>query len=75
MDDVETTAIENAIVSISADFPGVPRERIAELVEAEHLRFSGRPIRDFVPVLVESRVRDRLRASLQPVGHSVESLA
>ena len=67
MVDAEAVAIENAIESISEDFPAVPPGEIAELVRTEHARFDGRPIRDFVPVLVESRVRGQLKI-LQPTG-------
>lgn len=68
MQDAESMAIANTIASISADFPDVPHGRVVDLVRTEHARFDGKPIRDFVPVLVESRVRGRLRASLQPIG-------
>jgi hypothetical protein len=68
MDDAETVAIENTIAALSADYPGVPPSRVAELVHAEHARFTGRPIRDFVPVLVESRVREQLRSTLRRAG-------
>jgi hypothetical protein len=36
-----------------------PRE-ISRTVEAVHHAFDGRPIRDFVPILVERQVRARL---------------
>ncbi|HEY0117940.1 MAG TPA: DUF3562 domain-containing protein [Cellulomonas sp.] len=67
-EDAEATAIGNAIASISEDFPDVPHGRIVDLVRTEHAWFDGRPIRDYVPVLVERRVRGQLRASLQLVG-------
>lgn len=60
--DHETAGLENAIASLSSDFPGVSRDRIATLVRAEHARYAGRPIRDYVPALVERAVRSRLQA-------------
>ncbi len=63
MDDMESLAIANAIEAISADFPAVPHRRVEDLVHREHAHFDGKPIRDFVPVLVESHVRGRLRSA------------
>ncbi|GAA2127005.1 three-helix bundle dimerization domain-containing protein [Actinomadura napierensis] len=35
-------------------------QEITQTVEAVHHDFVGRPIRDFVPILVERRVHERL---------------
>ena len=37
--------------------------QVVQAVDSIHHRFDGRPIRDFVPVLVERMVRDELRQS------------
>ncbi|MCC8930983.1 hypothetical protein C5142_03350 [Rhodococcus sp. BGS-1C] len=42
-------------------FPDVPRPVIEDAVSAEHARFEGRSIRDFVPLLVERNARASLR--------------
>jgi hypothetical protein len=58
----EEVAIGHAVDRLAERFPGVDRERIVELVH-EHLDdFSGAPVRDFIPVLVEHDVRRRLTA-------------
>ena len=36
-------------------------EEVDEVVATYHHGFDGRPIRDFVPILVERKERDRLR--------------
>jgi hypothetical protein len=38
--------------------------QVGETVHSIHHRFDGRPIREFVPVLVERIARDELRHSL-----------
>jgi hypothetical protein len=58
----ESLAIANAIESISADFPAVPHEMVVSMVNEELTHFDGKPIRDFVPVLVETHVRGHLKA-------------
>jgi hypothetical protein len=60
--DEEQVAIEHSIDRLAERFPTVTRDRITELVHLIHDEFVGRPIRDFVPVLVEHLVRDRLNA-------------
>lgn len=60
MTEQESVGLRNAIDTISADFPEVPSAEVVSLVEREHARFDGRPVRDFVPVLVERVVRAQL---------------
>ena len=65
MTDSESLAIANAIESISADFPAVPHDQVEHLVLEELTHFDGKPIRDFVPILVETHVRGQLKSSLR----------
>jgi hypothetical protein len=58
----ELDAVEHAAERLAERFPGVPRERIDELVERRHEAFDDAPVRDFVPVLVEHQVRKDLAA-------------
>jgi hypothetical protein len=44
-------------------FPDAPPESIKNAVDEVHHQFDGRPIRDFIPVLVEREVADRFRAA------------
>jgi hypothetical protein len=39
-------------------FPDAPPESIKKVVDEVHHQFDGRPIRDFIPVLVEREVVD-----------------
>jgi hypothetical protein len=43
-------------------YPAVPRERVDEVVAQAHRELDTARVRDFVPVLVEKRARDLLRA-------------
>jgi hypothetical protein len=55
--DEELVAVEHAADRLAERFPGVPRDRIQQLVQERHEEFSGAPVRDFVPVLVEHDVK------------------
>ncbi|TFC85279.1 hypothetical protein E3T28_06715 [Cryobacterium sinapicolor] len=57
----ELQAVEKVVDRLTERFPDVPRSRVERAVREEHEAFSGRPIRDFVPVLVEHGVKERLR--------------
>jgi hypothetical protein len=58
----EDLAVEHAAERLADRYPGVPRERIDELVEKYHGEFDGAPVRDFVPVLIEHDVKRELNA-------------
>ncbi len=42
-------------------FPDVPRSVIDDAIAAEHARFEGNTIRDFVPLFVERKARETLQ--------------
>jgi hypothetical protein len=48
---------------VQARFPDAGPERIRNLVNQAHHEYDGRPIREFVPVLVERDVTNSLRAT------------
>jgi hypothetical protein len=56
----EQQAIEDVVTRLIERFPGSDAERVHAVVVEEHHRLEGRPIRDFVPVLVERAARKRL---------------
>ena len=58
----EVRAVEGVVDRLAAMYPAVSRERVVTIVNEEHLRLAGNPIRDFIPVLVEHESRERLRA-------------
>ncbi|MFF2050201.1 three-helix bundle dimerization domain-containing protein [Leifsonia sp. NPDC058194] len=56
----ELVAVEHAASRLAERFPRIPRDRIEQLVRERHEEFSGAPVRDFVPVLVEHDVKRQL---------------
>lgn len=64
---VEETALSAAAARLCARFSTVAPEVVNEVLRATHARFDGRPIRDFVPLLVERAAAERLRKETLPV--------
>jgi hypothetical protein len=60
----EDQAMNDVAERLAERYPGTPPELIASLVQLTYRSFEGRPIRDYVPVLVEHAVRDWLDGSL-----------
>ena len=59
----ETTAMNRLMERLAHVFPEVPEAEITRVVEGRYHDFDGRPIRDFVPVLVERTVRRQLQTT------------
>ena len=64
----EEVAIGHAVDRLAERFPAVPRDRIIDLVHERHLDYTGAPVRDFIPVLVEHDVRRELLADPGPTA-------
>lgn len=60
----EAKAVGEVVDRLAERFPDIDRARIAEVVESEHRSLDGKPVRDYVPVLVEHGARERLRNEL-----------
>lgn len=58
----EQRSVEEVIDRLGTKFPDVDRATIQSIVAEEHDAFDGRPVRDFVPVLVEKRAKQRVKA-------------
>ena len=58
----EQRSVDDVIERLVGKFPGVDRERIRQIVDEEHHSYDGRPVRDFVPVLVEKSAKKRVKA-------------
>lgn len=56
----EEQAMREVTVRLTKDFAAQPPEQVAAAVEAVSHHFDGRPIRDFIPVLVERYARQEL---------------
>ncbi|MFD0686155.1 three-helix bundle dimerization domain-containing protein [Actinomadura fibrosa] len=60
----EEQALRELTDRLSRSFAGTyTGDQVAATVSAAHHRFDDRPIRDFVPILVEREARERLRAT------------
>lgn len=57
----ESEQLAAAVDRLVERFPDAPANKIRALVETERSRLEGSRIRDYVPVLIEHSVRDRLR--------------
>lgn len=63
----EQTIIEQLVERLTNRYPGIPEATVSTVVHDVHARFEGRPLRDFVPLLVERNARtelDRLHATV-----------
>ncbi|AGB25351.1 hypothetical protein Mycsm_05148 [Mycobacterium sp. JS623] len=61
----EQTVIEQLVVRLTHRYPTISASTVADVVRDVHARFEGRPLRDFIPLLVERHAKselDRLRA-------------
>jgi hypothetical protein len=59
--DEDRRALEDLTDRMVVQFPLVPPDYVRNVVNATWAEFNGRPIRAFVPVLVERTARQRLR--------------
>ncbi|CAN5574277.1 hypothetical protein BH10ACT10_BH10ACT10_00220 [soil metagenome] len=57
----EAHAMTELIKRLQSSYPQAPGHTVDQLVTEVHREFDGRPIRDFVPVLVEREVAERLK--------------
>ena len=64
----EEVAIGHAVDRLAERFPTVPRDRIVDLVHQRHVDYTGAPVRDFIPVLIEHDVKRELIAEVQPLA-------
>lgn len=53
--------ITDATTAVHKKFPETPREEVESIVREEVLLLQGRPVQDYVSVLVERAARKRLK--------------
>jgi hypothetical protein len=58
----EQRSVDEVIDRLAKKFPDLDRVRIRQIVDEEHHAFDGKPVRDFVPVLVEKSSKRRIKA-------------
>ncbi|HSE07851.1 MAG TPA: hypothetical protein VLB29_04225 [Nocardioidaceae bacterium] len=56
----ERNRVAEVVTRLQSRFSDVAPERVAEVVSQVHQEFGTARVRDFIPVLVESRARDQL---------------
>lgn len=56
----EQAALAEVVGRLTRDFPDVAPDVIEAAIAQAHAQFDGSPIRGFIPVLVEKRVRRQL---------------
>jgi hypothetical protein len=59
--DDEARAVDEILRRLRDRFPEVPAEVVSGIVQAERQRLDGRPIREFMPLLVERASAELLR--------------
>ena len=58
----EVHAVTEISTRVRGRFPNAPVEQIEQAVSTAFHEFDAQPIRDFIPILVERAVIDRLRS-------------
>jgi hypothetical protein len=56
----EQTVIEQLVERLSNRYPAISQATVASVVLETHARFDGRPLRDFIPLLVERDAKSAL---------------
>jgi len=56
----EQTVIDEVVARLSSRYPAISKETVESIVHDVHARFDGRPLRDYVPLLVERSARSEL---------------
>lgn len=58
----ENNAVNDVIRRLEVRYADLPAGRVHTVVTSCHAALAGKPIRDFIPVLVEHAARSQLRA-------------
>jgi hypothetical protein len=64
----EQTVIEQVVVRLTHRYPAIPQATVASVVLETHARFDGRPVRDFIPLLVQRNAKSQLERLGVTVG-------
>jgi hypothetical protein len=62
----EADAVRDVAARLAKQFPELPADDIEHAVCGQYARFEVRPVRDFVPMLVERASRDTLAHQHRP---------
>ncbi|HET6735899.1 three-helix bundle dimerization domain-containing protein [Mycobacterium sp.] len=56
----EQTVIDQIIVRLTSQYPTISTSTVSTVVRDVHSRYDDRPVRDFVPLLVERHAKSEL---------------
>ena len=56
----EQTVIDELVERLTSRYPAISKSTVEGVVHDAHARFDGRPLRDYVPLLVERTARSEL---------------
>jgi hypothetical protein len=56
----EQTVIEQLVDRLASRYPAIAQSIVASVVIETHARFDDRPVRDFIPLLVERNAKSEL---------------
>ena len=66
----EQTVIDEVADRLTSRYPTIPPDALTAVVQGIHARFHGRPVREYVPLLVErfarEELQDRLSSAARP---------
>jgi hypothetical protein len=64
----EQTVIDQVVVRLAQRYPDIAKSTVQRIVQEAHATFHGRPLRDFIPLLVERNARAVLNELQVPAG-------
>jgi hypothetical protein len=67
----EDQIIDQLADRLAQDYPKVPADEVVRVVHDKHAHFTGRPVRDFVPLFVERHAKKeltKLSAKMRPTA-------
>ena len=64
----EAESMSRVVTRLRQQFPELPTDAVEQAVYRRYDHFNGRPIRDFVPILVERSARHDLSAGQRAIA-------
>ncbi|TFD71192.1 three-helix bundle dimerization domain-containing protein [Cryobacterium sp. Hb1] len=71
----EQNAVDDMVRRLEVRYADLPADRVKTVVTACHASLSDKPIRDFIPVLVEHAARSQLRSERHTAPHAAPHAA
>jgi len=69
----EQTVIDEVVARLSSRYPAISKETVEGIVHDVYARFDGRPLRDYVPLLVERSAKSELEGLGADPDYSLRS--